>query len=176
MGVLYLEMAQITTEGQIVTVPVDNDLSVLYDHPMSDNANPASTSSKKTILIVDDDRYNRDFYQELLQDNGYAVETAENGQVGFDRLNTGAHVDLVLLDIVMPVKDGMETLTLLRDRPDVRSKHGDIYMLTALGQESVVANAKQLGSSGYIVKSDITPDQFLRKIAEILPSSPTSQA
>ncbi len=154
---------------------LDNDLLVLYDHPMSDSAQPASTSSKKTILLIDDDRYNRDFYQELLQDHGYVVDTAENGQVGFDKMNTTAHYDLVLLDIVMPTKDGMETLTDLKERPDIKEKHGPVYMLSALGQDSVLENAKKLGAAGYIVKTDITPDQFLRKIAELLPNAPTSQ-
>jgi CheY-like chemotaxis protein len=123
---------------------------------------------KKSILIIDDDRYNRDFYQELLQDNGFVVETAENGQVGIDKMSASAHFDLIFLDIVMPEKDGMETLTFLQTRPDIVKKHGPIYMLSALGQESVVENARTLGSSGFIVKSDITPDQFLRKVREIL--------
>lgn len=128
---------------------------------------PAETP-KKMILIVDDDRYNRDFYQELLQDNGFVVETAENGQQGIDKMSSSPHYDLVLLDIVMPEKDGMETLTFLQTRSDITTKHGPIYMLSALGQESVVDNATKLGSAGYIVKSDITPDQFLRKVREIL--------
>ncbi len=143
---------------------------------MSDSASNASKNPPKTILIIDDDRYNRDFYQELLQDNGYVVDTAENGLVGYEKMNTSPHYDIVLLDIVMPTKDGMETLTDLKARPDIREKHGPIYMLSALGQDSVVENAKELGAAGYIVKTDITPDQFLRKIKELIPTSPTSQA
>lgn len=142
---------------------------------MSDNAVPASPNQKKSILIIDDDRYNRDFYQELLQDNGYSIETAENGKVGFDKMNESPHFDLILLDIVMPTKDGMETLTDLKARPDIKEKHGPIYMLSALGQDSVLQNAKELGAAGYIVKTDITPDQFLRKITELLPPAPTSK-
>ena len=135
-----------------------------------DTKAPAPAPSQK-ILIIDDDRYNRDFYQELLQDNGYAVDTAEDGQQGIEKMGTTPHYDLVLLDIVMPVKDGMETLTFLRDRSDIKEKHGPIYMLSALGQESVVRNASELGSKGYIVKTDVTPDQFLKKIKDILHSA-----
>lgn len=127
----------------------------------------APTPSKK-ILIVDDDRYNRDFYQELLQDVGYAVDTAENGQQCIEKVQATDHYDLILLDIVMPVKDGMETLTFLDGRKDLRAKHGPIYMLSALGQESVLENAKKLGSNGYIVKTDVTPEQFKRKVDEII--------
>ncbi|MEP7166787.1 MAG: response regulator [Candidatus Woesebacteria bacterium] len=130
----------------------------------------------KRILIIDDDRYNRDFYQELLQDAGYSVDTVENGQQGIEKMESTDHYDLVLLDIVMPVKDGMETLTFLDGRKDIKAKHGPIYMLSALGQESVLENAKKLGSTGYIVKTDVTPEAFQRKVEEILktPFTPPS--
>ncbi len=128
---------------------------------------------KKSILIADDDKYNRDFYQEVLTDNGYTVDTAQNGEECIAKMNTSPHYDLILLDIVMPVKDGLETLTELQNNPN-RSKHGPIYMLSALGQESVIENAKNLGSSGYIVKTDISPDQFLKKIKDIFNTPPLS--
>ncbi len=125
-------------------------------------------ADKKRILITDDDLYNRDFYQEILQDAGFEVQTATNGQECIDKLTASDHFDLILLDIVMPVKDGMETLTFLKGRKDIREKHGPIYMLSALGQDSVLDNAKHLGSDGYIVKTDITPDQFLEKVRGVL--------
>lgn len=124
--------------------------------------------NKKHILIIDDDIYNRDFYQELLQDEGYEVDTAENGAQCIEKMQNTDHYDLILLDIVMPVKDGMETLTSLQTMQDVRKKHGPIYMLSALGQDSVLDNAKSLGSDGYIVKTDITPDQLVAKVKTIL--------
>lgn len=130
-------------------------------------AEPASAVVKKRVLIVDDDVYNRDFYQELLKDAGYDVDVAENGQQCLEKLESTDHYDLVLLDIVMPVKDGMETLIALQKNP-VRQKHGPIYMLSALGQDSVLDNAKSLGSDGYIVKTDITPEQFVTKVKGIL--------
>ncbi|HSW89947.1 MAG TPA: response regulator [Patescibacteria group bacterium] len=122
---------------------------------------------QKLILIVDDDDYNLDFYQELLQDAGYKVDTAPNGSEGMKKLDEIAHYDLILLDIVMPVKDGMETLKALQGNP-VRAKHGPIFMLSALGQDSVLDNAKALGCNGYIVKTDITPEDLLAKVKEIL--------
>ena len=122
---------------------------------------------KKRILITDDDVYNRDFYQELLQDAGYDVDTAENGSQCLELMEKTDHYDLILLDIVMPVRDGMETLTALKDNP-IQAKHGPIHMLSALGQDSVLDNAKALGSDGYIVKTDITPDQLLEKVKTIL--------
>lgn len=122
---------------------------------------------KQRILIVDDDVYNRDFYKELLLDAGYLVETAANGEECIARLHSDDPYDLILLDIVMPVKDGLETLQELKDK-DYRKPHGPIYMLSALGQESVLAEAKQHGSSGFIVKTDVTPEEFIAKITSIL--------
>lgn len=124
--------------------------------------------SKKSILIVDDDVYNRDFYQELLEDAGFQVVTAQNGDECVAKMKEVDHFDLILLDIVMPVKDGMETLTALKNDDVTRKKHGPIYMLSALGQDSVLDNARQLGSDGFIVKTDITPDQLLEKVKTIL--------
>lgn len=132
---------------------------------MTDTAN--APTLKPRILITDDDVYNRDFYKELLTDAGYQVETAANGDECIARLQSDDRYDLILLDIVMPVKDGMETLTVLQNTP-YRAKHGPIYMLSALGQDTVLDNAKNLGSDGYIVKTDITPDQLIGKVKEIL--------
>lgn len=127
----------------------------------------SDTPIKKRILIIDDDVYNRDFYQEILKDEGFEVVTGENGSQALELIEKTEHFDLILLDVVMPVKDGMETLTALHNNP-IRAKHGPIYMLSALGQESVLENAKSLGSDGYIIKTDITPEQFLAKIHSIL--------
>jgi CheY-like chemotaxis protein len=132
---------------------------------MSDK--PNSTMPKKRILIVDDDVYNRDFYKEILLDAGYNVETSANGEECIARLQSDERYDLILLDIVMPVKDGLQTLRDVENQ-EFRKKHGEIYMLSALGQDSVLAEAKAHGSTGYIVKTDVTPEEFLSKIGQII--------
>ncbi len=122
---------------------------------------------KKRILITDDDVYNRDFYKELLLDAGYTVETAADGDECIARLQSDDPYDLILLDVIMPVKDGLETLKELQDK-EFRKRHGPIYMLSALGQDRVLAEAKEHGSNGYIIKTDITPEQLLKDIQKIL--------
>lgn len=129
----------------------------------------------KRILIVDDDVYNRDFYKEILIDAGYTVETAANGEECIARLQSDERYDLILLDIVMPVKDGLETLTEVENQ-DYRKKHGPIYMLSALGQETVLAEAKAHGSTGFIVKTDITPEEFILKVSNIVNEQSTPTA
>src|SRR5258708_4021844 len=121
---------------------------------------------KQRILIVDDDVYNRDFYKELLIDAGFVVETAANGDECIARLQSDDPYDLILLDVVMPVKDGLETLKEIQDK-EYRGRHGAIYMLSALGQDSVLSEARLHGSTGYIIKTDITPEQLVEKITGI---------
>lgn len=140
---------------------------------MSDQTNIPSAANKKRILIVDDDVYNRDFYKEILLDAGYTVETSANGDECIARLQSDARYDLILLDIVMPVKDGLQTLREL-ESADFRKKHGPIYMLSALGQESVLLEAKSHGSQGFIVKTDVTPEEFLTKIGDIIHERPSN--
>ena len=124
-------------------------------------------SKNQRILVVDDDVYNRDFYKELLLDAGFTIETAANGDECIARLQSDDPYDLILLDVVMPVKDGLETLREIQDK-EYRKKHGSIYMLSALGQDSVLSQAKTYGSNGYIIKTDITPEQLVLKITDIL--------
>jgi len=142
------------------------DTFAFYDYyeAMSD------PKQKPRILIVDDDVYNRDFYKELLLDAGYHVETAANGDECIARLQSDDPYQLILLDIVMPVKDGLETLKEIHST-DYRKRHGPIYMLSALGQDSVLEEAKANGSDGYIVKTDITPEQLLTKVGSIFHDS-----
>lgn len=71
------------------------------------------------ILIIDDDPLLREIASELLTSAGYDCERAEDGRIGLSRLETGPF-DLVLLDMIMPNMDGVETLTAIRDRwPDL---------------------------------------------------------
>ncbi|MBX3478985.1 MAG: response regulator [Caulobacter sp.] len=67
------------------------------------------------ILIIDDDPLLREIAGELLTTAGYECLTAEDGRIGLSRLESGP-VDLVLLDMIMPNMDGVETLTAIRDR------------------------------------------------------------
>jgi CheY-like chemotaxis protein len=66
------------------------------------------SDAKKRILVVEDDQYIRDSLAELLQDEGYAVDVAKDGQEGLDYLQREDAPDLILLDLMMPIKDGFQ--------------------------------------------------------------------
>lgn len=120
----------------------------------------------KKILIVEDDEVLRNFYLELLTAEGFQVVEAVDGTVG-EKLIWQGGFDLIILDIVLPRKDGMEILRNLR-KTKPASPNGPIVILTNLGQESIVKEAFLLGAAGYIIKSAFNPDQILGEIRNFL--------
>src|SRR5260221_4253035 len=109
-------------------VPGKRVFSLTHSPPFSSMRRMEEQPKKQRILIVDDDVYNRDFYKELLIDAGFAIETAANGDECIARLQSDDPYDLILLDVVMPVKDGLETLKEIQNK-EYRKRHGPIYML-----------------------------------------------
>lgn len=117
------------------------------------------------ILIVEDDQFLREFYQELLEEEGYLVETAADGEAGFNKIKADKYA-LVLLDIMLPKKDGIQILRDLKaSSPDHKST---IVVLTNLGQDSVVKECFNLGARGYLIKSALNPEQVLSEVKSYL--------
>lgn len=116
----------------------------------------------KKILVVEDDQFLREFYQELLQAEGYLVDVAADGEVGSAKIFEGGY-DLIMLDIMLPKKDGVQ---ILRENKANQPKkpNGSIVILTNIGQDAIVKTCFELGASGYIIKSAMNPDQILTEI------------
>jgi DNA-binding response OmpR family regulator len=119
-------------------------------------------NTKKRILIVEDDQFLREFYQELLQMEGYNVDVAADGEMAFNKAHAGGF-DLVLLDIMLPKKDGLQILRDLKLSPPV-VPNKQLVMLTNLGQDSIIRECLSLGADGYLIKSSMNPDQVLTEI------------
>lgn len=120
----------------------------------------------KKILIVEDDQFLREFYQELLQSEGFIVDVAADGEAAQNQAGQGGY-DLILLDIMLPKKDGLQILKDLKMSPP-RQKNGPIVILTNLGQDTIVKQSFVLGAAGYLIKSAMNPDQVLREIKSYL--------
>ena len=101
------------------------------------------------ILIVDDNECNREVLLDALHDEGYEIRQAGNGREAI-RLVEEDHPDLILLDILMPEMDGVETLEYLKGKEETR--HIPVIMVTALGMDSQVATCLDAGAADYIVK------------------------
>lgn len=129
-------------------------------------------SKTKRILIVEDDQFLREFYQELLQAEGYTVDIVAEGETASVKIAQGGY-DLVLLDIMLPKKDGLQVLKDHKENP-AKAKIGPIVVLTNLGHDSIIKQAFDLGAAGYMVKSAMNPDQVLAEIHNYLNSTKSS--
>ncbi len=99
-----------------------------------------------TVLVVDDEKPLRDFVRRNLEVRSYKVVTAANGLEALAVFNA-EQVDLVILDIMMPHFDGLETTRRIR-----QSSNAPIIILTALGEESDKVRAFDLGADDYLTK------------------------
>lgn len=118
--------------------------------------------NSKKILIVEDDQFLREFYQELLQGEGYLVDSAPDGEVALKGLRENEY-NLVLLDIMLPKKDGLQVLRQLKITPP-KSSNLLIVVLTNLGQDAIIKEAFELGAAGFLIKSALSPDQVLTEV------------
>lgn len=120
----------------------------------------------KKILIIEDDQFLREFYQELLQSEGFSVDVAADGEVAQNKAMQGGY-DLILLDIMLPKIDGLQVLRQLKISSP-RQANGPIVILTNLGQDTIIKQGFALGASGYLIKSAMNPDQVLQEIKSYL--------
>lgn len=122
--------------------------------------------SKETrILIVEDDTFIRELYEELFRGEGYNVTVAEDGQKARELLKQGSF-DLTLLDIMLPKVDGISLLREIDE--DSRQNWGKVVLLTNLGQDAVIKEGFNLGVVGYLIKSALTPDEVLKEVKAFL--------
>lgn len=120
----------------------------------------------KRLLVVDDDLYIKELYEEVLKDEGYTVETASNGEEALSKLNIGGY-DLVLLDIMMPKLDGLGIMDSLNKTPP-QVKNGPIILLTNLDHDPLIQEAMSKGASAFMIKADITPEDLVGQVKKYL--------
>jgi len=108
----------------------------------------ASQAVAPRILVVDDAEGIRSYLANLLEMKGYRVDTAEDGRSALALLDAGAGPDLVLLDVMMPGLDGIETLRQIRERYALLP----VVMLSVVGRASTIVEAMRLGAVDYLNK------------------------
>jgi len=118
----------------------------------------------KKILIVDDEPNIVTALEFLLQRSGYEVLIARNGDEALKALES-ARPDLVLLDIMMPVKSGYEICKRIRERPDWA--HIKVVMLSAKGRDAEVNKGMAMGADLYVTKPFSTRE-LMEKIRRLL--------
>jgi len=121
-------------------------------------------NTKQTILLVDDEPDILEFLSYNLRKNGYEVFTANNGKEGIE-LALKTKPDLIVLDVMMPVMDGMETCNQLRTYNELG--HSIIVFLTARSEDYSQIAGLNAGADDYISKP-IKPQVFMSKIKSLL--------
>jgi DNA-binding response OmpR family regulator len=118
----------------------------------------------KKILVADDEPNIVTALEFLLQRNGYEVRVARNGDEVLRALET-ERLDLVLLDIMMPVRSGYEVCKRIRERPEWA--HIKVVMLSAKGRDAEVNKGMAMGADLYVTKPFSTRD-LMEKIKGLL--------
>lgn len=121
---------------------------------------------KNRILLVEDDTFTREMYEEVLRDAAFDVESAVDGEDGLAKIKMGGY-QLILLDVMMPKMDGLEVLRALKNNPPAAA-NGPIVLLTNLTHDPVINMAMDLGVKTHLVKSDINPGELVEKVKEFL--------
>ncbi len=124
----------------------------------------------KKLLLIEDDVFVRDIYARELVKGGYDMTLAEDGQIGLDKAIAAVY-DLILLDIMMPKLTGIDVLKALRQGSSP-SKNTPIYLLTNLGQASIIKQALEIGAQGYLLKARVLPSQVLIAVNEFFEKGP----
>ena len=114
-------------------------------------------NNKNTILIVEDEIDLRELLEKKLKIEGFNVLEAENGKVGLETA-LSQHPDVILLDIIMPVMDGISMLKELRQ--DAWGKNVVVIILSNLSEVERINAGLEKNVYDYLVKSDWEPDDI----------------
>jgi len=119
----------------------------------------------KTILFVEDEPTLQKTVGQVLEQEGYQVKAALDGETGL-RLAQEFQPDLILLDLILPKLDGFEVLQALKK--DEKTKEIPIIILTNLEASADVEKALSLGATTYLVKANYELEEVVGKIKEML--------
>jgi len=120
----------------------------------------------KKILIIEDDIPIQELYARVFRKHHWGVTTAPTGAEAFEKARD-LKFDMILLDIMLPDKNGVDVLK------DIRAKKSPwvktpVFMLTNLGQASIIKESLRIGAQGYLLKVRLLPEQIVKMIDDFL--------
>ena len=124
-----------------------------------------NNSSPKTILIVEDDEFLRSLTAKRLEKENYHIEVAVDGENAISVIET-IHPDLILLDLLLPGKDGFEVLKKIRGTETTKAI--PVIIFSNLGQKEDIEKAKALGVNDFLIKANFTLDDVVGKIKKLI--------
>jgi len=119
----------------------------------------------KKVLIVEDDALISEMYSNKFKEVGFEVVLAKDGEEAIVRTKE-TNPDLVLLDVVLPKKDGFEVLEEIKKDPAL--KNIKIVLLTNLSEGENINRGLNSEADAYLVKAHSTPSQIVEKVKEIM--------
>ena len=140
--------------------------------PAPEPSQPNAADLKgKNLLLVEDNALNRELAQEILKEAGFAVDTAEDGEIAVRKMKQAVpgQYDLILMDIQMPKMDGYEATRQIRALPDAAKAGIPIFAMTANAFEEDRQSALKAGMDGHIAKPLDIP-HLLQVLADVLKS------
>lgn len=118
----------------------------------------------KRVLIAEDDFFIRDIYSKVFSLAGYTVDVAVDGEDTLNKIKVQQNpYDMILLDIMMPKMTGLDVLKQIRAM-NTPAKNTSVFILSNLGQQNIIEEAFKIGMDGYIIKSQMTPQQIVEEI------------
>ena len=127
-----------------------------------------SDKNKKLVLLVEDDPFLSNILMMKLQKEGLNVIHAVDGDDALTKLNEGDY-EMVLLDLILPKKNGFEVLETMRR--DSRFENTPVIIVSNLGQDSDMEKARSLGVIDYIVKERLSIDDLVNKVKSEIPQT-----
>ena len=122
-------------------------------------------SYKPYIIIADDNKFFAGFLKGELEKNGFEVSIAIDGQAAIDAIKE-RKPDMLLLDLIMPKKDGFDTLSDIMSTAELSDLK--VVIFSNLSQKEDIDKVLALGAKDYIVKQDLVIDHAVDKIKKIL--------
>lgn len=114
------------------------------------------------VCIIEDDVYINKAYASKFAHENISVKIAEDGEQGMQLLKSDDKPFLILLDLMLPKKNGFEVLEEIKKNPTL--KHIPVVIMTNLGQSADTKRGLALGAAEYLVKTNIKIDEIIKKV------------
>ena len=125
------------------------------------------------VLIIDDDASMQSLYQRTFTLEGFTVDVAKGGAEGLEKAAATPQPDIILLDMMMTVVNGLEVLEKLK--ANAVTGHIPVIVMSNYSELNITTRANELGASYYIVKSDVEPANVVETVQGILAKGETGQ-
>lgn len=148
-----IQVQSVPGEGStfIVQIPFELD-KTKYETVATEKEKSEESLKGLHILLVEDNDINMEVAQFYLEDAGASVDIAWNGQEAVEMVSRECNFDVILMDLMMPIMDGMKAAKRIRQLPDDRAKEVPILAMTAQSASDSESLCKKAGMNGYVAK------------------------